>query len=745
MTQVADSDGGSLSRPLGLSKRRDLVERPVVYQGREWTVVKEPLGRRFVRLAPWEAAVLDLLEPSASLASLRDDWNRKFAPRRVTTREIQQFLVQLYEQGLVLSDAPGQARPLLVRRSKAIRKKIFQQLMSVLYLQLPGVDPERFLRRVAPWFYWVFSAPAFLAAAALGLVALGLLAIDYDVFARKLPTFQAFFGPSNWTWLFLSLTIVKILHELGHAVASYRYGARCREMGAMLLVFMPALYCDVSDAWLLRDKWKRMAISAAGIYVELVLASLATIVWYFSQPGLAQEIALSTMFVCSVGTVVFNGNPLLKFDGYYLLSDLVEIPNLQETGSETLRRWILEKGLGIEQPENRSLTPRWQLFAGGYSIVAAVYRILVIYSIFLFLRATFEPYGWESAAYFLSGLSLVMAVGLPLFQWLKFFAQPGRLHDVKRQHAWASGLVVAGALALVLWLPLPDYVRGPLETLPKDAAFVYCKAPGRLKALHVRPGETVQAGDAILELENVDLEIACGERSIELARVEAELRQLRSDRLRDPRQDRRLAETIERSVALKNELRQLAIQRAELIVRAPRSGTLFATPNWKSAGEKPTEELAERSGAIFDPANDGLPIEKGELICLIGDATLREAQVLVEQADVERVAAGQPATLLLYGRMDDWAESAVASVSPADADRISTRLTTAAGGDLAAVATEDGGSRPTLPAFEVRVPIDEASDAIGVGIRGRARILTGYASPGQRAMRFLSQTFFFAR
>lgn len=745
MTQVADSDGGSLSRPLGLSKRPDLVCREVVYQGRPWTVVKEPLGRKFVRLAPWEAAILDRLDPSASLESLRNDWNREFAPRRATTREIQQFLVQLYEQGLVLSDAPSQAKPLLARRAKAIRKKVLQQAMSVLYLQLPGIDPESFLRRFAPWFYWVFSLPAFLAAGALGIVALSLLAMDYDAFARKLPTFQSFFGPSNWIWLFLSLAVVKILHELGHAVASYRYGARCREMGAMLLIFMPALYCDVSDAWLLRDKWKRMAISAAGIYVELVLASLATLVWYFSQPGLAQEIALSTMFVCSVGTVVFNGNPLLKFDGYYLLSDLVEIPNLQEKGSETLRRWILEKGLGVEQPEDRSLTPNWQLFAGGYAIVAAIYRIVIIYSIFLFLRATFEPYGWESAAYLLSGLSLIMAVGLPLVQWLKFFIQPGRLHDVKPRKAWASGLAVAAALALVLWLPLPDYVRGPLETLPKDAAFVYCKASGRLKSLRVRPGEVVQAGDVMLELENLDLDIAYGERSVELARVEAELRQLRSDRLRDPRQDRRLAETIEREGALKNELRQLAAQRAELVIKAPRSGTLFATPNWRSAGEKPTEELAERPGTIFDRANAGLPIEKGELICLVGDATLREAQVLVDQADVERVAKGQSATLLLYGRMDDWAESAVSCVSPADADRISTRLTTAAGGDLAAEPTAEGGSKPTLPAYELRVPLDETGGAVGVGIRGRARILTGYASPGQRLMRFLAQTFYFAR
>lgn len=206
-----------------------------------------------------------------------------------------------------------------------------------------------------------------------------------------------------------------------------------------------------------------------------------------------------------------------------------------------------------------------------------------------------------------------------------------------------------------------------------------------------------------------------------------------------------MAETIEREIALQNELRQLAAQRTELIVKAPRSGTLFATPNWKSAGEKPTEELAERPGTIFDPANAGLSIEKGELICLVGDAARREAQVLVDQTDVERVAAGQSATLLLYGRMDDWLESAVANVSPADADRISTRLTTASGGDLAATPTADGGSKPSLPAYEVRVPLDEATGAIGVGIRGRARILAGYASPGQRLMRFLAQTFYFAR
>ena len=154
----------------------------------------------------------------------------------------------------------------------------------------------------------------------------------------------------------------------------------------MFLVFTPCLYCNVSDSWMLPSKWKRAFIGAAGMYVELFLASVATFLWWFSQPGLLNQISLSVMFICSVSTILFNGNPLLRFDGYYILMDLLEIPNLRQKSTEVLKRFVVQYCLGIEQPENPFLPQRHQFLFGLFTIAAGLYRWVVVFGICWFLN-----------------------------------------------------------------------------------------------------------------------------------------------------------------------------------------------------------------------------------------------------------------------------------------------------------------------------------------------------------------------
>ena len=146
-----------------------------------------------------------------------------------------------------------------------------------------------------------------------------LVLVQFGEFQRKLPEFHQFFGPSNWFYLAIAMGFTKVLHEFGHGLSCKHFGGECHELGVMLLVLTPCLYCNVSDSWMLPNKWHRAFIGAAGMYVEICIASIATFLWWFSAPGLLNNICLSTMFVCSVSTVVFNGNPLLRYDGYYIL------------------------------------------------------------------------------------------------------------------------------------------------------------------------------------------------------------------------------------------------------------------------------------------------------------------------------------------------------------------------------------------------------------------------------------------
>ena len=124
------------------------------------------------------------------------------------------------------------------------------------------------------------------------------------------------------------LIVTKSIHELGHGLMCKHFGGECHEIGFMLLVMTPAMYCNTSDSWLLPNKWHRIAIGGAGMYVEIVMAAICTFIWWHTQPGVIHYMALNVIFLCSITTLLFNANPLLRYDGYYMLSDYLEIPNM---------------------------------------------------------------------------------------------------------------------------------------------------------------------------------------------------------------------------------------------------------------------------------------------------------------------------------------------------------------------------------------------------------------------------------
>ena len=223
---------------------------------------------------------------------------------------------------------------------------------------------------------------------------------------RQLPDFQSFF---NWWTIFsfwISLAVVKIIHEFGHGLTAKHYGGEVHEMGMLFLVLTPALYCDVTDSWLLPNKWKRIWISAAGIYVECFLASIATFVWCYSEPGLLNSLSMATMFICSINTILFNANPLLRYDGYYVMADWLEIPNLRIKSTQFFAYLIQEKVLGLEIPVQSYMPKSRRYLFVTYAIASYLYRWVVTFSILFFLSQVLKPYKLQSVSY-------MLAVGCP--------------------------------------------------------------------------------------------------------------------------------------------------------------------------------------------------------------------------------------------------------------------------------------------------------------------------------------------
>ena len=524
-----------LVRKPGLQFRAEITHpqagRPLArkqqYLGRTYWVVKEPIGLNYFRFHEEEYAILQMLDGQTSLDDIKERFEEEFPPEKITVEELQQFLGMLHRSGLVVVAAPGQGHELRKRRSERRRKEFINAVANVLCIRFKGFDPERFLGWLYPRVRWFFSPLAVTACLMLMLAAAALVTVQFDVFRSKLPAFHEFFNFYNALWLGAVLCVTKALHELGHGLCCKHFGGECHEMGFMILVLTPCPYCNVSDSWMLPNKWHRAAIGAAGMYVELILASIATFIWWNAEPGLLQNLCLNVMFISSVTTLIFNANPLLRYDGYYILADLTEIPNLRQKATTILSRKMGEWCLGLEPTEDPFLPQRNQIFFALYSVASAVYRWVVVFSILWFLYRFLQPYGVQIIGQLIALASLWGLVVMPLYQVGKFLYVPGRLDKVKKPRLFATLGIVAAVVAAVLFVKLPHSVMTTLEVQPRDAVPVWIDVGGggRLVDVYVKPGQQVTAGQKLADLQNLDLELDIEKLEGDHRRYQAQLRQ----------------------------------------------------------------------------------------------------------------------------------------------------------------------------------------------------------------------------
>ena len=276
--------------PVKMKIRSDLTFDRMTYQGVEYWVVKEPVGQKYYQFPPHVFYLLRQLDGTKTIDQLQDGYHDKFAPKRITRQDLQQLLTRFHQDGLVTSNVAGQGSELLKRGRKNKMMERVGAFSNILAIRYKGFDPERILNRLIPYTWWLFTKPAVIITLVCAVIALVSVLMNWGAFQARLPGFEAFFDPKQWYLFALVLCVTKILHEFGHGLSCKRLGGECHEIGFMLLVLTPCLYCNVSDSWRLPNKWHRAAIGAAGIYIEVMLATNATIVWWFEQPGLVQDI-----------------------------------------------------------------------------------------------------------------------------------------------------------------------------------------------------------------------------------------------------------------------------------------------------------------------------------------------------------------------------------------------------------------------------------------------------------------------
>jgi putative peptide zinc metalloprotease protein len=727
----------SIDRPLALRTRPDLVAAPVEMAGTATWVIKDPLSLEHFQFTAEEYALIDRLRRPASIADLQREFARRFPPQSISPEAVWDFVRRLHEAGLVIGEAAGQGHELLSRERGERTRQRALAWMQILAIRFRGFDPDRFLTALHDRTRWAFSPAAWLLVAAVVGYALSLVLGHLETFHQRLPALTALADVRNLGWLLAVIGLVKVLHELGHALACKHFGGEVRELGFMLLVFSPCLYCDVSDSWRFPSKWQRIAVAAAGMAVELVLAAVATIVWWHAQPGVIALVAMNVMIVATVGTLLVNGNPLLRYDGYYILSDLVEQPNLWQRSRDVLRRAAARWVLGEDPPEDPLLPARGRTWLAFYAVASKLYIAIVCVAIVWGLVVFLYLLHLQNLAYGLGIVMLCGAIYQPAASASRLLRDPARRTDFPiRRAALVSALGLA-ALVAILALPVNYYVRAPLVVLPADAARVYSSIDGSL-ADALAPGEQVAAGQTIARLMNPEVEL-------ELTRLEGERReqQLRVehlDRLRsvDPQASEQLPTARAMLAAIEARLSGRRREAARLTLAAPRDGVMIEVPRTPPASDD-DGKLPTWSGRPLDAANRGARIEPVTLVCLVGDPSDPSAVLLVEDTDAHRLRPGQSVRMRLEqlpGQVVTGKVVEVARHELRDNDESGparNQLDTLFTGLIA-----PGTSRAH---YQVRVTFDTPSQPLIFGGRGHAKVAAERIPLARTLWRFLAKTF----
>ena len=631
-----------------------------IFRGQVWYVLQDRTSGRFHRFSPEAHLLVGLMDGRRTLEEVWTTASAKLGDDALTQDEVIRLLGQLHAADVLFGDIPPDIGELADRGRRQRRKRLMAGLLNPLAIRVPLLDPDEFLNATAPIARLIFSglgATLFLLLVGYALLLAGQNweGLSGDITDRVL-------AAENILLLLITYPLVKVVHELGHAWAVKRWGGEVHEIGVMLLVFMPVPYVDASDSMSFASKWRRAVVGGAGILVELALASLAMIVWVNAEPGLVRAFAFSVMLICGISTVLFNGNPLLRFDGYYVLSDLIEIPNLAARANNHIGYLVQRHAFGVRSAEPVAMAPGEAPWLFCYAIASFFYRMLVAFAIALLVGTQFFVIGVLIAIW-----SIVLMAVVPLFKWLRFLVTSPAL----RRHRGRAFAVTGGALAigfgLVFVLPLPNATMAEGVVWVRGEAAIFSGAEGVVVALLAAPNSDVAAEAPLLRLEDP----ALGARARMLTARVAELEAHHA--MRDVSDPVRARVTLEELTLARADLAAAEERLALLTIRARTEGRLTL--------RRPEELL-------------GRFIRKGELI----------GHVVRHDDPVIRVAVPEnEADLVLQGTrgIAVRAASLRAEARPARVERIGARLEDSV--PSPALSVQGGGSialDPTDPAHQ---------------------------------------------
>jgi len=600
-----------------------------------------------------------------------------------TQNEVVELLIQLHSADVLHCDVTPDSASLLGRYHERRRALWLQRLTNPMSLRFPLVDPDALLGWIAVRLRWLASPLGIVLWLAWVLPAVFLAVGHWSELTENLS--DRVLSADNLLLMGLVFIPVKVLHELGHGFTTKVWGGAVREMGVMLLVFAPVPYVDSSSSATFRSKYRRALVGAAGMMVELVLAAGALYIWLVVEPGLVRALAFNVMLVAGVSTLLVNGNPLLRYDGYYILSDLIEIPNLAQRGQQYWRHLADRYLFGareLDPPEETAGERGWLI---PYTVISWAYRLSVTVGIILFIATKYFIFGAILAAW---GAWSMLAT--PLWKATRHVTRSPSLQRHRSRAVRIALILTASVLAGICFVPLPIHTQAEGVVWLTENSLIRAEADGFFGRWLVTPGAHVQRGTALLLLSDpeVDAKFAAAQASVAefQARYDAQafIKPAAASIIRAQLQQ------------AQRELAYEANQRARLVIIAKADGVL-TVPQYQDL--------------------EGRYFKRGELIGFVLDRSRYVARVAVSQADVDLVRTGLTGVSLRAA--DDSLRTQRSSILrefPGAADELpSAALSTIGGGSIATDPRDSNGQKTLDGVFLFDLALDPAALSAVVG------------------------------
>lgn len=645
-----------------------------MYRGVLWYVLFEPFTNKYYRLPQGAYSFVSRLSSQKTIGEIWNELLNSGAEDIPGQGEVIEMLAQLYQANMLLYDGVEDGAKLFERNQKNTRKKVKSTLLNIFFLRIPIFDPEPLLKRFK-WVGSIFFSKFFL----LIWLATIIIAAKYGVenFDTLKDQAQGFLAPSNIGWVYVCTVFVKILHELGHSFAVKKYGGEVHTIGIMFMLLAPLPYMDATASWSFRKKRHRIFVGAAGMLTEFFIAALALIIWANVGGGLVKSLAYNVLIMSSISTVLFNINPLMRFDGYYILTDLLDMPNLQQHSVMHLK-YVLER-FAFRKHDTHKISESWSesIIYTVYGISSAIYRFFLFTG---FIIAISKHYLILSV---IMGVMLLFSMVIyPVGRFLKYVFIDNGLQRVRLRAVTITVSFFVVVLGSLFNIPVPDTFTAPgvLESKLYESTVV--STSGRVAKVFHKSGDFVARGDTLAILENDELGYSLEEKKAEISEATQQYYQALNE---TPENMYPLEKRIE---VLRQELAELQLEKDKLAMVANIDGV------WNASD---IENL------------DGKWVKKGDSLGMLLDTTSFDFLAVVSQEEVSRLFMGGSSKVSIRLKGDAFTEIPVDSAYaiPAALDKLpSAALSWQGGGDIETKVGKDAASEMTAePIYLVRASV----------------------------------------